>query len=381
MSSKITIKADALAKNLNFLRKIIGRNVKLSAVVKGNAYGHGIDVFVPLAESLGINHFSVFSSDEAREVLRVFQSPFSEIMIMGHIHDQDLEWVIQSSISFFVFDFHRLEHAITIAQKIRKTALIHIEIETGMHRTGFDQKEIPALISLLRAHRQNLELAGICTHFAGAESISNFVRVQQQKEVYMTAVKEFANYNLIPKYRHASCSAAAIRFPDMHLDMVRIGILLYGFWPSREVSIEFLKNKETHDDPLHRLISWQSTIMNIKSVAMGEYIGYGTSYLAQRNMTVALVPIGYAQGFSRGLSNTGRVLVRGIRVPVIGTVNMNGFMIDITNVPGVKIDDCVTIIGKDGDLEISVAGFTELSEQVNYELLTRLPINIPRNIT
>lgn len=381
MSSKITIKADALAKNLNFLRKIIGRNVKLSAVVKGNAYGHGIDVFVPLAESLGINHFSVFSSDEAREVLQVIQSPFSEIMIMGHIHDQDLEWVIQSSISFFVFDFHRLEHAITIAQKIRKTALIHIEIETGMHRTGFDQKEIPALISLLRAHRQNLELAGICTHFAGAESISNFVRVQQQKEVYMTAVKEFANYNLIPKYRHASCSAAAIRFPDMHLDMVRIGILLYGFWPSREVFIEFLKNKETHDDPLHRLISWQSTIMNIKSVAMGEYIGYGTSYLAQRNMTVALVPIGYAQGFSRGLSNTGRVLVRGIRVPVIGTVNMNGFMIDITNVPGVKIGDCVTIIGKDGDLEISVAGFTELSEQVNYELLTRLPINIPRNIT
>ncbi len=376
-SSRLEIEREALRTNYDFIRKFISEEVNLSSVVKGNAYGHGIELFVPLAESLGIRHFSVFSADEAYRVLQCLQHQ-STIMIMGDLPEESMTWAIENDIEFFVFEEGRLHQALIVAQDVGKPAKIHVEVETGMNRTGFSKPDWKKVSQYLRAYPEYLIFQGLCTHFAGAESIANYVRVQNQKKVYKEALRYFNKRGLSPKIRHTCCSAAAMRHPDMHYDMVRIGIMQFGFWPSREVLIEYLKEKTEKIDPLKRLISWRSRVMSIKEIDTGEFIGYGTTYLAHRPMRIAMVPIGYAHGFSRSLSNQGRVILHGMRVSVVGMVNMNCIAIDISELPHVKRGDEVILIGKQGEHEISVASFGELSDQLNYELLTRLPHNIPR---
>ena len=376
-TSIIEISKNSLKHNIDFLKKQMGKNVFISSVVKGNAYGHGIKEFVPVAEECGLNHFSVYSADEAFEVFK-YSSGKSGIMIMGMVENEELEWTINTGIEFYVFDMDRLKKAVEYASKFQKEAKIHIEIETGMNRTGFTKESIPSVIRFIRENRSVLEFKGLCTHFAGAESIANYVRIQKQLKNYSRIYKLFLENDIIPKKRHTACSAAAMTYPKSRMDMVRIGIMQYGFWSSRETFISYINNLEDKTDPLKRVIKWKSKIMSTKSVKTGEFIGYGTSYLAQRDMKIATIPVGYAHGYSRELSNQGRVLINGHRVSVIGIVNMNLMTVDITNVPETRKGDEAVLIGKQGDLSISVASFSELSNQPDYELLTRLNQKIPR---
>lgn len=378
-TSHIEISKSALQHNLGFLKNYIGKDVQISSVVKGNAYGHGIEVFVPLAENCGINHFSVFSADEA---LRVHKSSIqnSTIMIMGLINNEQLEWAIENNIEFYVFEFDRLKKALEAAQKIGKIAKLHIEVETGMNRTGFPMNQLPAVFQILKNNSSHLCFKGLCTHFAGAESIANYYRIKKQQQVFQKVLKIVASAGLTPDQKHTACSAAALRYPKFQMDMVRLGIIQYGFFPNKEVFIEYLTKKKETTNPLRRLITWKSQVMDIKKVKTGEFVGYGTSYLANSDLKIAIIPVGYCHGFSRNLSNQGIVLINGQRVSVIGTVNMNMISVDVTQVNSIEKGDEVVLIGKQGDLEISVSSFSEFSEQVNYELLTRLPENLPRLI-
>ena len=378
-SSEILLDKSALENNLRFLRKFLDEGVTLSSVIKGNAYGHGIESFVPLAEECGINHFSVYSADEAVRVKMVCSTP-TTIMVMGYVDPRQMRWCIENDIEFFVFDFDRLYKALEVARKISKKAMLHIELETGMNRTGFEREDLEEVADILNENPYYLFFKGLCTHYAGAESIANYVRYTEQKKIYLELLEWFETKGLKPEQRHSCCSAAAIRMPEMQMDMVRIGILQYGFWPSREVFIEYIKDRSEKSGPLKRIITWKSWVMSLKRVSHGEFIGYGTTFLAQKDMTIALLPIGYAHGFTRGLSNTGRALINGKRVPVVGIVNMNCIAIDATGIDNVSPGDEVILIGKQKEVEISVAAFGELSTQLNYELLTRLPHDIPRNI-
>jgi alanine racemase len=377
-TSHIELSKNALKNNLSFLRELFGDKVKISSVVKGNAYGHSIKDFVPMLESFGINHFSVYSADEAKLVFEASDAKKSDVMIMGHIANDDLTWAIENKVSMFVFDYDRLINAAKVASKMGSKARIHIELETGMNRTGFAWFEFEKLAELLKEYGEHLIFEGLCTHFAGAESIANHDRVQKQKKTYLEMADWLENKGLVPQIKHTCCSAAAIRLPEMRFDMVRIGILQYGFWPSREVFIEYLDGKNSKEDPLKRIISWKSKIMNVKDLKAGEFIGYGTTFLTQKDMQIANIPIGYSHGFSRSLSNQGRVIINGMRVPVLGMVNMNSMAVDVSEIPDVQKGDEVTLIGRNQGLEISVSSFGELSDQLNYELLTRLPDQIPR---
>jgi alanine racemase len=378
--SNLFLSRSALKNNLDFIRNQVGDNVIISSVVKGNAYGHGTNQFTHLAEECGIRHFSVFSAEEAYLIMQASQHQ-SKIMIMGSIDDDDLEWAIQNKIEFFVFELDRVEAAIAVASRIGIKAKIHLEIETGLNRTGFSKTELVTLVDLLKENIDHLEIEGICTHFAGAESVANHVRVKSQIKVFNRLHKWLLSKGIVPKIRHTACSAAAMAYPKTIMEMVRIGILQYGYWPSTETFIEYLSKNKSIDkiDPLKRVISWRSSIMSTKAIRRGEFVGYGTSYLAQQDMLIATVPVGYSHGYSRVLSNIGRALVNNIRVGVVGVVNMNMMILDISEVVANKGDE-VILIGGDNGLEISVGSFGELSNQLNYELLTRLPDRIPRII-
>ena len=222
-SSYIKISREKLANNLQFIREILKPDVKFSSVLKGNAYGHGIKQMVPELVELGVNHFSVFSSSEAREVAK-FAPDDAEIMIMGNVVEDDVPWILERNISCFVFNQTRLERLEREGQKCGKKAKIHIEVETGMNRTGFEEKDWNSLMDYL-TQSEWIEVVGVCTHFAGAESITNYHRIQQQRKIYRKFIKKFEKKGFKNFIRHASCSAAAISYPSEQWDMVRIGIL------------------------------------------------------------------------------------------------------------------------------------------------------------
>jgi len=178
-TSHIELSQSALRKNIRYLRKQIGESVKFVSVIKGNAYGHGIKQFLPMAEECGVDYFAVFDAYEAKTAFDAKQ-PKTVIMIMGMIANEDIPWAIEHDISFFVFELNRLEQAIESAKKLRKKAKIHLEVETGLHRTGFRNDELKKAVRMIKRNSDYLTMEGVCTHFAGAESVANYVRVHKQ---------------------------------------------------------------------------------------------------------------------------------------------------------------------------------------------------------
>lgn len=378
-TSVIELNRSALASNLAFIRKNIHKRSKISSVVKGNAYGHGIKEFVEMAEGEGINHFSVFSADEAETVFK-YKKPGTKIMIMGWLDNEQVEWAIQNDIEFYIFDLNFVYETMQTCVKLGKAAKVHIEVETGMNRTGFKKKSLGKLLKIIDGNKSCFDVRGICTHYAGAESIANYVRIQKQIRNFNRIYRDLQSRGINPRTRHTACSAAAMNYPGTCLDMVRIGIMQYGFWPSAETFIQYAHKKADKTDPLTRVLRWKSKIMTIKEVKEGEFISYGTNYLAQEDKKIAIIPVGYSSGYSRVLSNQGRVLINETFADVIGLVNMNMMIVDVTLIPSVKRGDEVVLIGKQGDLEITVSSFSAMSDTMNYELLARLPQNIERKI-
>lgn len=382
--SHIELSKSAFKQNIEFLKDYVGKDVVFSSVIKGNAYGHGIEQFVPMAESCGIRHFSVFSSDEAKRAFDAKTEDDSHIMIMGMIENSEIRWAIEQDVSFYVFENDRLRAAIKYAKEANKPARIHLHLETGMNRTGLENGEIHDTIRLIKKNSNQLKIDGICTHYAGAESVSNHVRVTQQIENFKKLSKKLQDQGVKAKHLHTACSAAALNYPETTMDLVRIGIAQYGFWPNRETYMKFVKNHsdidKEHKDPLERVMEWKSMVMSTKEVEAGEFIGYGNTYQTSRKQKIATVPIGYSHGFGRNLTNAGIVLIRGRRAGVAGLVNMNLLTIDVTDIPDVKKGDEVVIIGTQGDQEMTVSSFSEMTNNLNYEVLVRIPSQLPRNI-
>jgi alanine racemase len=374
----------AYGNNLELLRSLVGPDCTVSSVVKGNAYGHGIRTVVELAEGHGIRHFSVFQAAEAAEVLAA-STRGSDVMVMGFLAPEEVDWAVENDVSFFVFGRERLDRAREAARRIGKPARVHLDLETGMNRTGLTAAELDAALDMLSAAPDALRFEGICTHYAGAESEGNHLRVQRQIGVFEERVSRVAARGLKPRFRHTACSAATFSSPQTRMDLVRVGIAQYGYWPSQETRMRFLLQQQEESgepdpvaDPLRRVMRWVTSVMSVKTVEPGQFVGYGTSYLTTRRQRIATIPVGYGQGFPRVLSNLGYVLVGGRRAPVVGVVNMNLTTIDVTEIPEVNAGDEVVLIGRQGGEAISVGWFGDITRMLNYEVLVRIPRDVPR---
>ena len=378
-TSYIELSQSALETNISFIKKMLG-STQFSSVVKGNAYGHGIDIFCQMLYKAGVRHFSVFSANEAQAVLSCIPNDIT-VMVMGYLDNDQIEWAIENEVEFFVFEEERLEKSIESSKKTGKPAHVHIEVETGMNRTGFSIKKLKYLFHKLEDNKNYLQVEGICSHLAGAESIANYKRIVQQYDRFKRIKKQVQGMEWLKVKYHLACSAASMQYPKTRLDLARIGILQYGFFPSNEVLVQYLTKNKTQVNPLRRVISWKTKVMDVKEVKAGKFIGYGTSFFTNTKTKIAILPVGYAHGFARSLSNLGKVLIREKLFDVVGIVNMNMTIIDITECDTIEKGDEVVIIGSQGNLEISVSSFSNYSDMVNYELLTRLPDNITRKIT
>lgn len=379
-TSRVELSQAALKKNINFIRKKIGPTTRLSCVVKANAYGHGIPQIVTMLGRCGVNHISVASAYEAEEVLE-YRREGTDIMIMGILYDQDIEWAIAHDIEFYIFNYDRLPLVLEKAKKLAKKAKLHIEVETGTNRTGMTEPYFRKSLTFLKRHQAHLTFQGLCTHLGGAESMSNAFRTEQQKTRYKRYLADCKKRNFMPLCRHIACSASALAMPETHYDMVRVGVATYGFWPSPDIYYQHLQAVgKMKDTPMSRIISWKTDIMDVKHVPRGDFIGYGTSFQANHDMKVAVIPVGYCNGYPRGQSNQGQVLIQGRKAPITGLINMNLFMVDVSDIPNVTVGEEVVLLGKQKNNTIKVSSFTNYTQLLNNEMLSRLPMAIPRKI-
>jgi alanine racemase len=370
----VEIHSGALRHNVAEFRRRLGPEVKLGAVVKSNAYGHGMLEVAEVACRAGVDWLCVNGLQEAVGLRQAGRG--EPILIMGYVAQADLEEVVARALRPVVYNRETLEGLEAAAARRRRRVPLHLKVETGTNRQGATEEEIPALVERIRASEW-LELEGLTTHFANIEDTTNHAFATSQIETFQRVEETIrARWGAVP-VRHAACSAAAILFTRTHLDLARIGISLYGLWPSRETYVSCLeRGKPTLD--LRPVLTWKSRIAQLKTVPEGGFVGYGCTWRATRPTRLAVLPVGYHEGFDRGLSSAAHVLVRGRRAAVRGRVCMNMTLVDVTDIPGVALEDEVVLLGRQGDEVVSAEQLAAWCGTISYEIVSRIHPALPR---
>ena len=358
--------------NYNIIRSRLCESTKLCCVVKANAYGHGALPMANLYQSLGADFFAVANIDEAIGLRQ--GGIVRPILILGYTPPEYARTLAENSISQTVFSLDYAEELGAFASAAGATVKAHIKLDTGMGRIGFSYKseaDSEALGEIISACRQKgLEPEGIFTHFSVAdEGDGGREYTKRQFDLFMSACGQLESEGITFKLRHASNSAAAIDFPEYQLDMVRAGIVLYGLMPSNRLSLEGIRP----------VLSLRSVISFVKECHAGERISYGGDFVTEEGMRIATVPGGYADGYRRiPAGKEGFVLVGGRRARITGRVCMDQFMIDASELEGIKRGDRVTVLGEDCGEVISADDIAALWGTINYEVLCGIGERVPR---
>lgn len=370
----IEINRQALLSNLHQFRKILGKKVKIMAVVKANAYGHGLRKVAQVLATR-IDWFGVNSFDEGMILRRMkIQQP---ILVMGLIPLSALKEAIENDLSFVVFDLETAKKACQEAKKLSQKAKVHLKVETGTNRLGLRGKEL-IKIAKFCSQQKEIKLEGIYTHYANVEDTLDPGFAQEQLKRLKDEVRLLKNEGIKIPMKHTACTAAAILFKETHFNFVRLGLGLYGLWSSRETKV-FALEKEIKIK-LKPALTWKTRIAQVKEIKKGETVGYGRTFTTKRITKIAILPVGYWDGYDRKLSNQGRVLIKGRFAPVIGRVCMNMIMVDVTDIPRVKIEDEVVLLGKQGREEITAEEIAQKIGTINYEVVTRINPLLPRKV-
>lgn len=360
------IDLDAIYHNLIETKKRLKPGTKLMAIIKADGYGHGA---VPIAWTVDsiVDAYGVAILEEAIELRKAGVT--KPILILGYTPSMLFEEVIENDITQTVFNFDMAKQMSLQAVALEKQAKIHIKLDTGMSRIGFnDSNETINIIKEIN-ELPNISITGMFTHFACAD-MTDKTSAKHQFERYVDFAERLERVGIKIPTKHVANSAAIIDLPETHMNMVRSGISTYGLYPSEEVDKQNLSIT-----PAMKLIT---RVIFVKEVEPGTGIGYGSTFIAKHKMKVATIPVGYADGYPRALSNQGRVLIQGTSVPIIGRVCMDQFMVDVTELDEVKEGDKVTLVGRDGIEEITVEELADLSYSFNYEFVCDVSKRVPR---
>ncbi len=371
------VNLDYVRENFEHIEKNLKPGTKVIGVLKTDGYGHGA---IPIARELenrdSVFGFALATAEEA--VIMRNSGIHKPLLILGYTFPYSYEKLILHDIRMTVFREDTLEELAQTCRRLstahdKKKAKVHIKVDTGMGRIGVSPDEQGLAFVKRALSYEEIEVEGIFTHFARADETDKTATIKQL-QLFQNFVEHAEQESgvCIP-IKHCSNSAGIIEMPEANFNVVRAGIILYGLWPSEEVHKNIV--------PLKPILSLYSRIVYVKEVPEGTPISYGGIFVAPRKMRIATVPVGYGEGYPRGLSNKGSVLVHGHRVPVLGRVCMDQFMIDVTDLPEVKEGDLVTLIGVDGKEQITIEELGELSGRFNYELACDLGKRIPRVYT
>ena len=369
----VELKADAPDHNLRELRQG-AEGALICAVVKSNAYGHGLAEIASLLPST--DWFAVNSLEEGVDLRQLgVEKP---ILLLGHVPLTKLVEAVRYRLRLTLYNRESLKVLAKLSLVAEEAIPVHLKLETGTGRQGVLPEDLDSFLEDLSAV-SGLALEGVFTHFANIEDTLNHDYAQDQLGRFRRAVDRIFALGFEPPLIHTACTAAAILFPDTYFDMLRVGIGLYGLWPSRETYLSALMGRRPAPK-LEPVLSWKTRIVQIKTLPEGHCVGYGCTYKTTRPTKIAVLPVGYADGYDRSLGNSAYVLVRGKRAPVIGRVCMNLCMIDVSDIPRIALEDEVLLLGRDGVEEISAETMAGWAGTINYEIVTRISPLLERRV-
>lgn len=363
--TRLSIDLSALENNFLKIREIIGKDRKICAVVKANAYGIGAVAVAGRLENLGCDYFGVALMGEALELRRAgLRNP---IIILGPLCGPEaVETALENNIEISIHHLPNLDDLSRFSADVLSRLKIHLKIDTGMSRLGVQPREIPSWCN--GAAKLGLKLAGAFTTLSTSEQKDN-PRTGEQLQLFRDSVDELKRNGFDPPLRHVANSGAIMHFPDSLLNLVRPGLLLHGI-PS---------NPDSRVDGFKKVARLQSRVVQISTLKQGTSIGYSGYYRTDRTTKLAVIPIGYADGLNRLLSNNGDVLINGRRAPIVGRISMDLATVDVTDVDGVKPGDAVTIIGVDGEEEITAWELSRRLGTIPWELFCWIGPRVPRH--
>ena len=364
--TRAEIDLGAIRENVLLACRLAGPAAQVMAVVKADAYGHGAAPVARTALAAGATWLGVAVPEEGA-VLRE-AGILSRILVLGPIAPEQAELVVEHGLDQCVSDLAQADALDRMARRRGRVVSLHLKVDTGMGRVGLPPREVrPAADHLARLSA--IRLAGLMTHFADADA-DDPVFTQEQMTRFEAAAQAFREAGIAVPLRHAANSAALLLHPGSRLDLVRPGIMLYGCHP---------RGPRRPDDPvLHPALRLRTVITQVKDVPAGGSVSYGRTFTASRDVRIATIPIGYADGLPRLLSNRGQALVRGRRAPLVGRVCMDMTMVDVTALPEVRAGDEAVLIGCQGDEEITADEVAELAGTISYEILCRIGPRVPR---
>jgi alanine racemase len=368
----IELDRSAMKHNLTQFRSIISKKTKLCAVVKSNAYGHSLVDFSKEVEKLGADWLAV---DSVVEGVRLREEGIKiPILILGYTLPEKLLEAVAADLSISISHFEALEKIIEIGRAAvvsgRPFPKIHIKVDTGMHRQGFMLSDAPRLLKVLSGAKDLLKIEGLFTHFAAAKNPAFPERTGKQLEEFNEWVRLFKKSGFDPIV-HAAATSGTILYPESHFDMVRIGIGLYGLWPSAETkAFAAKKPKSKNGIWLKPVLTWKTVVGEIKELKNGGAVGYDFTETLPKNSKIAILPVGYWHGYPRALSSIGTVWINNMPAKVVGRVSMDMIIVDVTDIPNIKVGDEVILLGaKKEPTAESIALTLDASW---YEILTRL---------
>ncbi len=371
----VEVNAGKLSGNIRTIRQLAGKRL-VAAAVKANGYGHGLELMVDLLRKEKIEYLAVHSRDEAERARR--QGWKKKILVVGYIQLSELEAVPELGLELTVYNIETVNRLGKLAEKTGKKAEIHLKVETGTNRQGVEPENIEMIVAAIRKFSQ-LHLKGVSTHFANIEDTTDHTYANYQLAEFNKIVTKINSLGLKPPLRHTACSAALLLFEDTKFEMVRPGIALYGLWPSKETYLSY-RLAGGSNSILAPLLTWKTRVIQVKNVPADAFVGYGCSYRTTAPTKLAILPVGYYDGYDRSLSNLAYVLIKGKRAPVRGRICMNLMMVDITDIDGVKLEEEVVLLGENGQEKITADQMASWAGTVNYEILSRINGDIPRII-
>lgn len=360
------IDLDAIAYNTRNIKKLIG-DKDLIAVVKANCYGHGVIDIIPTLLENGVSRFAVAMISEALEIRD--NKITAPVMILGFTPLYLGEALINNNIEQTVYDLDYAKELSKIALTLNKKAKIHIAIDTGMGRIGFlpNEKSIDNITEICSL--EGIEVIGIFTHFSTSDEKDKEYSHEQFTKM-LSVMDTLKKRGIDIPLKHVANSGAIIDLPDTYLDAVRAGIILYGYYPSDEIDKNNLALKPA--------LTLKATITNVKTLEKDMYVSYGRTFKTSNETIVATIPVGYADGYLRKLAENGKVIIKGEFAPIIGRICMDQFMIDVTNIPDVKIGDEVILLGEKNGLKYNADDMAKKLDTINYEVTCMLKSRLPR---
>lgn len=371
----IEVNANALTRNINQLQSLLEEQAGFCAVVKGNAYGHGLEQVSDIAYKQGVRRFAVDHINDALLLRKQF--PDVQIIVLGFTMPDRFREVIQHDIEIVLYDKEGITQAQQVAMDLAKPLNLHLKLETGTSRQGVLAQDLPDVCRLL-AESSHLNVVGCSTHYANIEDTSNPEYAGLQFSRFQEMLTVLHEHGIQPTWIHSACSAAIILYPQTHQTLVRAGISMYGHWSSDVV--EDTLRKQQISCELTPTLTWKTRIAQVKHLPMGTPVSYGLTEVLKRSGRIAVLPVGYWDGYDRGLSSVGEVLIRGIRCKVIGRVCMNMMMVDVSEVPDPKKGDEVVLLGVVGRQKVTAEELAEKAQTISYEIMTRINPSLPRII-